>query len=196
MRMAVPALALQARPDRASRPGAAGEIVQAGCRTPAGSRPVGVLDRPGRIVAGWLAAVLVVVAGSSAYLSLLVHMAMMGRQVARLQAELAAERRRAEALEVALARETSPARTEQVARLVLAMERPSHVRLVVLDGPQAPALARSTDAGGAGPGALARAGGGAGRPDGPVGWLTSVRSSLAGLLQKPVALAQQLPSWP
>ena len=145
----------------------------------------GPLARPHRVVAGWLVAVVLVVAGSTAYLSLLVHMAIMGRQVARLQAELAMERRRGEALEVALARETSPASTERMARTVLAMERPDRVRVLVLDGPAASGVAvasRTTVEP-------------APAPDAP-GWAERLGAALAALLQKPVALARQLPAWP
>ncbi len=145
----------------------------------------GPLARPERIVAGWLVAVVLVVAGSTAYLSLLVHMAIMGRQVARLQAELAMERRRGEALEVALARETSPAHTERMARTVLAMERPNRVRVLVLDGPPAAGVAVASR-----PAAEAMP-----TRDAP-GWAERLGATLVALLHKPVALARQLPSWP
>ena len=167
----------------------------------------GPLARPGRVVMGWMVAVALVVAGSTAYLSLLVHMAMMGRYAAELERQLAMERRRGEALEVALARETSPASTEAKARVLLAMDRPKQVRLVVLDKPAGQSLARADAAGsgaasaGSGVGSASVAGvrgtrAVAAQAERERHWLPRLGAMVAGLAGKPIALARQLPSWP
>lgn len=167
----------------------------------------GPLARPGRVVASWMVAVVLVVAGSTAYLSLLVHMAIMGRHAAQLERQLETERRRGEALEVALARETSLAKTEAMARLFLAMEKPKQVRLLVLDRPAGQGLAHAGATDGQGPdtgravtsASVARAKGtstGSVQAGSERHWLARLGAAVAELASKPVALARQLPPWP
>ncbi|MEW6045620.1 MAG: hypothetical protein AB1609_03945 [Bacillota bacterium] len=153
----------------------------------------GVLARPGRFVAGWMLVAALVVIGSTAYLSLLVHMAIMGRYAGQLAEQLEAERRRGEALEVALARETSPERTETAARLYLAMEKPQRVQMLVMSAPGGLARAGRGDDSAAAPIRTARASR-AGSEDG--GLFARVRTAVGELLARPVALARQLPQWP
>ena len=175
----------------------------ASCTGPASAAPIrrGVLPvsppgarvRPARVVAAWAGLVTLAVAGSSLYLSLLVHTALAWRTLDALTRELERERRRGEQLEVALARALAPSSTEEAARILLAMERPRQVDLVVVSpGPSeggpamasAPPSIRAGDRKAFGP---ARGG--------PV-WVQRARAALADLLGNSMALARRLPQWP
>ncbi|WP_324717894.1 hypothetical protein U7230_06370 [Carboxydochorda subterranea] len=163
--------------------------------TPAPAEPAAaVWQRPSRLVAAWMVGVATVVAFSAAYLSLMVRMTLVSRQVESLEQQLAMEKRRGQALEVALARELSPEKTEELARVQLAMVKPKQVRLLPVEPAPATSevqLARVHEL------SLQQVRRADERGRGPAGLVARVASALGQLLvDKPAALARQLPRWP
>lgn len=156
--------------------------------------PLGLCKRPHRLVLWWAAGAVVLVAASTLYLSMMVHMATLVQRVRAVETELAAQRQRGEMLEVALAKTLSPENTDRIARVQLAMAPPDHVNLLPVG---AAGLAGRGDATGSSETVVARAGGQQGSSPHRETLVGRVAAAVAGLFGGgSQAQARQSPSWP